>query len=72
VACPAAADCTAVGWSNAGFTITERWNGAVWNLQGTPTNTAAGSVLNAVSCSAIAACTSVGILGNQALAERYS
>lgn len=65
VACASALACTAVGSafipSTGGFTLAERWDGATWQIQPTPSPPAPGfGVLNAVACPAASACEAVG------------
>ncbi len=64
ISCASANACTAVGPessdANGQVTWAERWNGARWAIQSTPTPSGgAGSVLSGVSCTA-AACIAVG------------
>ena len=61
MACPAAAECWAVGItvpSNALGTLTERWNGTKWVVVTTPSST--DGQLAADSCSTGSACVAVG------------
>jgi hypothetical protein len=65
--CSAASKCTAVGdyFSSAGwgYMVAEHWNGKTWRVTPTPLShieSRGVSELNAVSCSAPAACTAVG------------
>ena len=66
VSCPATTACTAVGThANSsgvlGTPLVEIWNGTVWAMQ--PSPNPAGSLqtfLNAASCPAVSACTTVG------------
>jgi hypothetical protein len=66
VSCASARACTAVGWyaeSNPEPTgpFAERWNGATWTVQTTPSPAGTDwSPLNAVSCTAPGTCTAVG------------
>lgn len=67
--------CAAVGWYvNRAFTalaLAERWNGARWVLQPTPSR--ANAALFAVSCTSARACTAVGSIGKrQTLAEAWN
>src|SRR5438876_7048770 len=60
IACPAAAECWAVGLmplSGGTVSLTERWNGAKWAVVTTPSST--DGQLAADSCSAGAACLAV-------------
>lgn len=65
VSCTSAAACTAVGVyydkAGAGVALAERWNGSGWKMQtlASPSG-AAGTYLNAVSCTSATACTAVG------------
>jgi hypothetical protein len=54
--------------------LIERWNGADWTIQSTPSSGAMGPRLAAVSCPSEAVCTAVGQRtdNSAALAERYS
>jgi hypothetical protein len=83
VACTVATACTAVGfyYDSVGnqFTLAERWNGTSWAIQ--PTSNPSGgssSVLSAVACVGVTACTAVGnYFSNSAnafvtLAERWN
>lgn len=56
VSCPSATACTAVGEHPQQTSLAERWNGATWALQRTPS----GAPLNAVSCPSATACTALG------------
>jgi hypothetical protein len=77
VACPAAGSCTAVGTSNSKVLV-ERWGGAQWRIQAAPVPPGAQfSELNAVACTAAAACIAVGDYVNSSgadvtLAERWN
>jgi hypothetical protein len=59
--------------------LAEHWNGTTWGIQPTPTPSGAQfSFLNAVSCTSVSACTTVGGYGNTSgevrffpLAERW-
>jgi hypothetical protein len=68
VSCTSSVACTAVGYSAASAgpqAIVERWTGSSWVVQSTPNPTGAtSSVLNAVSCPSVAACTAVGYFTN--------
>jgi hypothetical protein len=82
VSCTAATACTAVGYyqnsSDTVVTLAERWNGASWVIQPTPSPAGATySVLSGVSCTAAKACTAVGYYQNSShtvvtLAERWN
>jgi hypothetical protein len=84
VSCSSASDCTAVGYTNFGegnnnVPLVERWNGHRWAIQRTPRPSHADSLLLAVSCSSVDACTAVGyeIMGRfgnhgQALIQRWN
>jgi hypothetical protein len=83
VSCASTTTCTAVGHSGngsgtGGATLTERWNGAGWTIQRTPTPAAAAAVqLVGVSCASARTCTAVGyftiITGiDVMLAERWN
>jgi len=64
VSCIASNACTAVGGyvTNSGSgTLAERWNGTTWAIQPTPNPTGGTKEsLQAVSCTASTACTTVG------------
>ena len=65
VSCSSAAVCIAAGsygsQSGSSVMLAERWNGASWRIQATPSPAGAtGSEFFAVSCTAPGACTSVG------------
>ncbi len=66
VSCASPAACIAIGSYDtartSGLTLVERWNGASWSIQQTPSPAtgAANSQLTAVSCSSAMACTAVG------------
>jgi hypothetical protein len=65
VSCGSATACTAVGSygakSGASVMLAERWNGASWRIQATPSPAGAtGSEFLAVSCTAPGACAAVG------------
>jgi len=86
VSCPSARSCVAVGSVTdiAGVTrpLAERWNGAAWSIQRTPSPARGGgagaSYLAGVSCTSRTACTAVGYSGNSVgtrgatLAERWN
>ncbi len=60
VSCTSATVCTAVGWSRSEENLTmlaERWNGAEWSIQSTPT--ASGDALSRISCTTTS-CIAVG------------
>jgi hypothetical protein len=54
------------------MTLAERWDGIGWTLQSTPTSTAVGSRLDAVSCPTSTTCIAVGSDRGGALAEIWS
>ncbi len=68
VACPAARECTAVGFYVDGafnfLTFAEHWNGTVWDIQVTPnpvgTDGPNGTLEGGVSCVTPRTCTAVG------------
>jgi hypothetical protein len=64
VSCASPRSCTAVGFANrasGGVTLAERWNGAGWAIQRTPTPAAAADAqLVGVSCASVRICTAVG------------
>jgi hypothetical protein len=64
VSCVSPRSCTAVGFTNrasGGKTLAERWNGAGWAIQRTPTPAAAANVqLVGISCASARTCTAVG------------
>ena len=81
VSCSSSHACTAVGeWyatapaEGLAMTLAERWNGAGWIVEPTPSvrnDPEGGSYLNAVSCTARAACIAVGNdQGNDGLVVR--
>jgi hypothetical protein len=82
VSCSTASACTAVGvyvsTSNHEVSLAERWNGTAWAIEPTPSPPGArDSVLSAVSCTAVAACTATGGYTNSSgvpvtLAERWN
>src|SRR5215470_15641066 len=75
VACSSPVACTAVGTSTIGGAaqaLVERWNGAAWHLQKTPTPAQGGASLNAVSCASPSACTATGGFNGGALAEAWN
>ena len=84
VSCSSATDCTAAGSysakSGSSVMLGERWNGASWRIQATPSPAGAtGSHFLAVSCTAPGACTAVGAVTAGArgartvgLAERWN
>lgn len=76
VSCVSARVCVAVGATSGKprSTLAEGWNGTSWAIQATPGAGGQASELNAVSCSAVSACTAVGDAGTgqQPLALVYS
>jgi hypothetical protein len=66
VSCKSPSACIAVGGTvsssnNSVGTFAEQWNGTAWSIQPTPNPpAAAGSDLNAVSCTSTSACIAVG------------
>jgi hypothetical protein len=72
LACTAAADCTAVGYSgtNTGWSpLAEAWNGSSWSIQAVPSPGGSSfNPLNGISCTAATACTAVGY----GFAERWN
>jgi hypothetical protein len=75
VSCPAATDCTAVGWDatflgGSGNPVAEAWNGSTWSAETIP-EPASGS-LQEVSCTAAANCVAVGDASNATLAEGWN
>ncbi len=82
VACPSPADCEAVGYyavsSGAVVTLADRWNGAKWALQASPSaKGATGSTLEGVACPSSAGCEATGFYTNSSgdrvtLAERWN
>ena len=63
VKCISATACTAVGSQydqsiSSLLTLAEFWNGSGWQIQSTPGSSASG--LNAISCTALNACTAIG------------
>jgi hypothetical protein len=81
VSCTSATSCVAVGryfdFSYQRAVLVERWDGASWTIQSTPTPPSGHGELNAVSCTAATACMAVGaqLIGEEAdrtsLAERW-
>jgi hypothetical protein len=79
ISCPTVTQCTAVGnyfTGSATLTLAEAWNGTNWKIQATPNPAGAtSSMLNAVSCAAITACTAFGVdstfSGSLTLAETW-
>lgn len=73
VACPAAADCIAVGNTYSGSSqvgLAEAWNGTKWAVQSLP---AGSNNLSAIACTSQSACTAVGVTAAAAsLAERWN
>jgi hypothetical protein len=76
VSCTSSTACTAVGTTgspSAPFQVSlaMRWNGSTWQVQSTPNRStpSGGTYLKAVSCASRTACTAVGFVGNEALAE---
>jgi hypothetical protein len=76
VACTSATVCIAAGASNpftpSAKTLAERWNGARWTIQATPSPPQGGGELNGVSCTSVSACTAVGMSNAGTLAERWN
>jgi hypothetical protein len=77
VSCASPTACTAVGtaFDNSGNplgTLTERWNGASWGIQSTPTSASPGDFLNDISCVSAAQCTAVGNTATDTLAEIWN
>jgi hypothetical protein len=81
VACTSATDCTAVGESinahGTEVTLAEKYDGANWQVQSTPTPRGAKlSLFNAAACTSATSCEAVGgstsASGSSPLAERYS
>lgn len=82
VSCSSVELCRAVGEyrdsEGTAFTLAERWNGASWEPEATPSPASArGSELQSVSCPSVTECTSTGSYVNsddarQDLAERQS
>jgi hypothetical protein len=80
VACRSASSCVAVGNSTGptgSRTLAEIWNGKSWRIEPTPTpSNSLGSALEAVSCSAVDACTAVGaystLRGQATLVETWN
>jgi len=75
MSCSSATACTAAGsyGTDSGSTVmlAERWDGASWRIQATPSPAGAtGSVLFAVSCVATGACTAVGSVTISSAASR--
>jgi hypothetical protein len=77
VSCTAARSCIAVGASfdasgNPTGTFAERWNGARWKLQRTPTQHTSGAILVSVWCTSAAACVATGGTNAGTLTERLN
>jgi hypothetical protein len=64
VSCRSASDCTAAGdYQNANgqfLTLAERWNGAAWTIEPTPSPSTTDNQLSAVSCASAGDCTATG------------
>src|SRR5215472_7614370 len=65
VSCSSSSSCTAVGGYTKRFgttvTLAERWNGASWSVESTPSpQGGASSALNAVDCTSASVCVAVG------------
>jgi len=76
VSCASSTACTAVGTtgspaSRAPISLAIRWNGSTWQVQRTPDRSvpSGGTYLKAVSCAGRSACTAVGYVGDQEIAE---
>jgi len=77
MSCSSATVCTAAGsygsQSGSAVMLAERWNGASWRIQATPSPAGAtGSEFLAVSCTAPGACTAVGSVTIGPAASRNS
>jgi hypothetical protein len=80
VTCPSTTYCAAVGaYRHTGGpydTLVESWNGAAWNLVGSPNHGTGDNFLNSISCVSASSCMAVGIYrGNSAyrtLAESWN
>ncbi len=59
LACTTATNCTAVG-TKGSKTLALSWNGSSWSTQSSPNPEGKTPILSAISCSATAACTSIG------------
>jgi hypothetical protein len=76
VSCASPSACIAVGTyldhpAGATFALAESWNGTAWNLQHIPTPAGAKYVaLEAVSCTAVDACTAIGFYRNHAQVQQ--
>jgi hypothetical protein len=70
VACPATANCIAVGSSDHG-TLAERWNGSSWSVV-TSKNPlgSTGAALAAIACPAATRCTAAGVSFQQTVDQR--
>jgi hypothetical protein len=79
VSCVSASDCIAVGGSNYGFTVAERWNGSRWMAMATPRpkGSVPGGFLSGIACVSASDCIAVGqyesfTLGYLSLAEHWN
>jgi hypothetical protein len=83
IACPSATSCIAVGQNTNGsdlaLALAEHWNGSTWKTQTVPnpSDAAAGSDLDGISCTSVTSCTAVGYRlinsgTQQPLAERWN
>lgn len=80
VSCTSTTACTAVGYQGYGHeggieqreksALVERWNGAQWSLQSTPS--VEGSAFNGVSCVSSTYCMAVGRYSTNSIAESYN
>jgi hypothetical protein len=62
VSCPSVTACTAVGHTRVqydGDALAERWNGATWSVQQTPTPDSTSAGLIEVSCASPSVCTAI-------------
>lgn len=60
VSCPTATTCIAVGSTEYGPQLAERWDGVSWTMIQSTTNPSGFTRLNSVSCSSPTACMAVG------------
>ena len=84
VSCTSRIACTTAGGlngtsSSGPATLAERWNGAKWTIQATPSTGSPGSLFNTVACTSASSCTAVGALTDSTgfasggtLAERWN
>lgn len=75
VSCSSASACMAVGETDCGGPLAERWNGRAWSLETVPLVTkkvACTQPLNGVLCRSTRSCLAVGTSGYYQLVERWN